>query len=373
MTALSLTLPYFAGNSQVTRRGFCRQIGWFWVGAPTKDPDRLQNLATLADVARESGFSQITVSRVIRNWGSISESTRHRVQAAIARVGYVPNRIAGALASARSDLVGVIIPSLTNIVYPDVLRGLHDALCDRGLLPVVSVTGYSVKLEERLVQSLLALRPAAMILTGRQHSKATTQMLRRAGVTIIEIMDSDGAPIDVSIGMSHRRAAKASAEYLLRRGYRRFGYVGHEGAHRDLRAHRRRASFLEAVRAAGADVLHEEIELGASSVPAGRAALARLLAKQPNIEAVYFSNDDMAIGGAHHCLAHGISTPDDLALFGFNGLDIGQTMAKPLSTLLTYRYEIGVLAGRAILARLNNEKIDLRTDVGFKLIEGATA
>ena len=125
--------------------------------------------------------------------------------------------------------------------------------------------------------------------------------------------------------------------------------------------------------AAGADVLHEEIESGASSVPAGRAALARLLAKQPNIEAVYFSNDDMAIGGAHHCLAHGISTPDDLALFGFNGLDIGQTMAKPLSTLLTYRYEIGVLAGRAILTRLNNEKIDLRTDVGFKLIEGATA
>jgi LacI family gluconate utilization system Gnt-I transcriptional repressor len=199
------------------------------------------------------------------------------------------------------------------------------------------------------VQSLLALRPAAIVLTGRQHSKGTTLMLRRAGVTIIEIMDSDGTPIDVSIGMSHRRAAKASAEYLLRRGYRRFGYVGHEGEHRDLRAHRRRASFLEAVSAAGADVLHEEIESGASSVPAGRATLARLLAKQPNIEAVYFSNDDMAIGGAHHCLANGISTPDDVALFGFNGLDIGQTMAKPLSTLLTYRYEIGALAGRAIL------------------------
>jgi len=373
MTALSLTLPPFAGNSQVTRRGVCLQIGWFCVGAPTKDPDRLQNLTTLADVARESGVSQITVSRVIRNWGSISDSTRQRVQAAITRVGYVPNRIAGALASARSDLVGVIIPSLTNIVYPDVLRGLNDTLCDRGLLPVVSVTGYSLKLEERLVQSLLALRPAAIVLTGRQHSKGTTLMLRRAGVTIIEIMDSDGPPIDVSIGMSHRRAAKASAEYLLRRGYRRFGYVGHEGEHRDLRAHRRRASFLEAVSAAGADVLHEEIESGASSVPAGRAALARLLAKQPNIEAVYFSNDDMAIGGAHHCLANGISTPDDVALFGFNGLDIGQTMAKPLSTLLTYRYEIGALAGRAILARLNNEKTDLRADVGFKLIEGATA
>jgi LacI family transcriptional regulator, gluconate utilization system Gnt-I transcriptional repressor len=340
---------------------------------PTRDPDRLQAHATLADVARESGVSQITVSRVIRNWGSISESTRERVQVAIARVGYVPNRIAGALAGARSDLIGVIIPSLTNIVYPDVLRGLHDALCNRGLLPVVSVTGYSLKLEEQLVRSLLALRPAAIITTGLQHSKGTKAMLKRSNTIVIEIMDSNGTPIDISIGMSHRRAAKASAEYLLRRGYRRFGYVGHEGADRDLRAHRRRESFLETVRAAGAKVLREEIAVGGSSVPAGRAALERLLAKQPTIEAVYFSNDDMAIGGIHHCLANGLSMPDDVALFGFNGLDIGQTMAKPLSTVLTYRYEIGMLAGGAILARLDNQETDLRMDVGFKLIEGATA
>jgi LacI family gluconate utilization system Gnt-I transcriptional repressor len=343
------------------------------VSEPTKDPDPPQTLATLADVARESGVSQITVSRVVRNWGAISDSTRHRVQLAIARVGYVPNRIAGALASARSDLIGVIIPSLTNIVYPDVLRGLHDALSDRGLLPVVSVTGYSLELEEQLVRSLLALRPAAIIITGLQHSKATKLMLKRSNTIVIEIMDNSGMQIDVSIGMSHRRAAKASADYLLGRGYRRFGYIGHEGPHRDLRAHRRRASFLETVRAAGADVLYEEIAAGGSSVPAGRSALESLLAKQPNIEAVYFSNDDMAIGGVHHCLANGLSTPGDLALFGFNGLDIGQTMAKPLSTVLTYRYEIGLLAGRAILARLDNQKTNPRTDVGFKLIEGATA
>jgi LacI family transcriptional regulator, gluconate utilization system Gnt-I transcriptional repressor len=340
---------------------------------PTKDSDRLQPQATLADVARESGVSQITVSRVIRKWGSISESTRDRVEEAIARVGYVPNRIAGALAGARSDLVGVIIPSLTNIVYPDVLRGLNDALCNRGLLPVVSVTGYSLQLEEQLVRSLLALRPAAIIVTGLQHSKATKVMLKRSNTIVIEIMDNKGAPIDVSIGMSHHRAAKASAEFLLQRGYRRFGYVGHEGPHRDLRSHRRMVSFVETVRAAGANVLREEIAAGGSSVPAGRAALERLLAKQPTVEAVYFSNDDMAIGGVQHCLANGLSTPGDLALFGFNGLDIGQTMAKPLSTVLTYRYEIGVLAGQAILARLDNHETDVRRDVGFKLIEGATA
>jgi LacI family gluconate utilization system Gnt-I transcriptional repressor len=328
---------------------------------------------TLADVAREAGVSQITVSRVIRNWGAVTDETRGRVQAAIAQTGYVPNRIAGALASARSELIGVIFPSLSNIVYPDVLRGLHDALSGRGFLPVVSVTGYSPDTEERHVRSLLALRPAAMILTGCEHTKSASAMLRRADTIIAEIMDSDGKPIDISFGMSHRRAAKASAVYLLQRGYRRFGYVGHDAKHRDLRAHRRRATFLKTIKAAGAAVLHEEIADGPSSVPAGRTALKRLLDAQPSVDAVYFSNDDMAIGGIHHCLAEGIGVPERLAIFGFNGLDIGQAMAKPLSTILTFRYDIGLLTGRAVLDRLDNREATGRTDVGFKLIEGATA
>jgi LacI family gluconate utilization system Gnt-I transcriptional repressor len=159
----------------------------------------------------------------------------------------------------------------------------------------------------------------------------------------------------------------------LQRGYRRFGYVGHDRQPRDLRAWRRRASFLAMVNAAGATMLGEEIIAGPSSVPAGRTALKRLLAANPGIEAVYFSNDDMAIGGLFHCLAEDLAIPDRLAIFGFNGIDIGQAMAKPLSTVLTFRYEIGLLTGKAILARIDKADTPKHTDVGFRLITGATA
>jgi len=109
----------------------------------TKKP-RVRNAGTtitLADVAREAGVSEITVSRVLRSKGPIAEKTREEVNAAARKVGYVLNRIAGSLATAGSDLVGVIIPSLTNIVFPDVLRGLDAALSRRGCRTVLSVTG----------------------------------------------------------------------------------------------------------------------------------------------------------------------------------------------------------------------------------------
>ena len=103
---------------------------------------------TLADVAREGGVSEITVSRVIRNKGAISEETRERVEAAIRKVGYVPNRLAGSLASSGSDLVGVIVPTLRSI-FPDILRGITEAIAEEGYRAVVGTTEFKREEEER--------------------------------------------------------------------------------------------------------------------------------------------------------------------------------------------------------------------------------
>jgi LacI family gluconate utilization system Gnt-I transcriptional repressor len=331
-----------------------------------------QSAFTLADVAREAGVSEITVSRVIRAKGAIAEATRVRVEAAIRKVGYVPNRIAGSLASAGSDLIGIIIPSLGNIVFPDVLRGLHDAVSARGFRAVVSVTDYSQEAERDLVRSLLAWRPAALIVTGCEHAPETRQMLAHAGLTVVEVMDVDGPPIDVAVGMSHARAGRDTAAFLLARGYRRFGYVGHDLT-RDFRARKRREAFMTAIREAGASLIGEVIVPGPSSVPAGRTALAALCAAHGDIEAVNFSNDDMAIGGVFHCMAEGIAVPGSLAIAGFNGLDMGQALPQPLTTVLTRRFEIGFRAGRAVVDRLDGHAVPAATDVGFELLPGATA
>jgi LacI family gluconate utilization system Gnt-I transcriptional repressor len=292
--------------------------------------------------------------------------------AAVREVGYVPNKVAGALASAGSNLMGVILPSLSNIVFPEVLRGVHDALGASGYQPVVGVTDYNIDTEEKLVQSLLAWKPAAMIIAGFDHTETTRRLLSNTGIRVAELMDIESPAIDIAVGLSHRRAGYDSGKYLIGRGYRRFGYVGHDWT-RDRRARLRYEGFCKAVSEAGLSLKGQAIAEGPSSALAGREKLAELLARTEGLDAVLFSNDDMAVGGVFHCLGAGILVKDQLAIFGFNGLDIGQALPTPLSTILSNRYLIGRLAVEKILESPDRGKTPISIDTGYEIVTGATA
>ncbi|GJE58821.1 LacI family DNA-binding transcriptional regulator [Methylobacterium trifolii] len=328
-------------------------------------------LVTLADVAREAGVGESTVSRVLRNQGSYSKRAGERVAEAVARLGYVPNRVAGSLAgnaaSAGSQLVGIVIPSLANIVFPDLLSGLTTALDSTGFQSVIGVSDYDPDREEALVGALLSWRPTALMVTGLEHNPGTVARLRAGGIRIVEMMDVDGPGLDIVVGVSHRAVGRASAAHLLARGYRRIGYVGHDVT-RDLRAGKRLAGFEEALGEGGQRLRDREIMAGPSSAAAGRAGLDRLMARRTDLDAVYFSNDDMALGGYFGCLANGWAVPGRLALFGFNGLDIAAAMPQPLSTIRTPRLAIGRVAAERLAGNGPAETVDL----GFELIAGAT-
>ena len=160
---------------------------------PPVDPKRT---LTLRDVSEASGVSEMTVSRVLRNRGDVSDATREKVLEAAKMLGYVPNKIAGALASQRVNLVAVIIPSLSNLVFPEVLAGISAGLEDTGLQPVVGVTNYSQEKEESVLYEMLSWRPSGVIIAGLEHTDAARAMMENAGIPIVEIMDVDGAGVD---------------------------------------------------------------------------------------------------------------------------------------------------------------------------------
>ncbi|BCP53642.1 LacI family transcriptional regulator [Kaistia sp. 32K] len=332
----------------------------------------VKNSYTLADVALRAEVSEITVSRVLRNKASVAEKTRERVLAVVREMGYVPNRVAGTLASSGSNLIGVVLPSLSNIVFPDVLRGIHASLASSGYQPVVGVTDYDEDVEEQLVASLLSWQPAAMILSGLNHTAYTVEMLKRSGVRVAELMDIDATPLDIAVGMSHRQAGIDTALHLYRRGYRRFGYVGHDRS-RDLRAARRYEGLRQGLAEVGLSLVGEIAADAPSSTMAGRELLGQLLARHRDLDAVVFSNDDMAVGGVFHCFAAGIRLREDLALFGFNGLDIGQALPQPLSTIRSNRFLIGKTAAEMILEVPEHPGVPTIRDTGYEIIEGATA
>jgi LacI family gluconate utilization system Gnt-I transcriptional repressor len=323
---------------------------------------------TLAEVAAAAGVGESTVSRVLRNHGSFSAKTRDRVMDAVNRLGYVPNMIAGTLASAGSRLVGVIVPSFSNIVFADVLRGASQALDDSGHQSVIGVSDYDPAREEELIASMLSWRPAAILLAGLEHTERARAMLMGGGARVAEMLDIDGDGLDLVVGFATAETGRASARHLLARGYRRIGYVGHDLS-RDTRAAKRLAGFENALAQSGLSLIDREIAPVPSSVEVGRDGLERLLARRPDLDAVYFSNDDMAVGGYFLCLSRGIAIPGRLALFGYNGLDVARLTPQPIATIRTPRVLIGETAARLALTGAPAQTVD----VGFELIEGATA
>jgi LacI family gluconate utilization system Gnt-I transcriptional repressor len=324
---------------------------------------------TLTDVARRASVGESTVSRVLRNQGSVSQKTREKILKAAAELNYVPNRIAGTLASMRSKLVGIIIPSVANTVVPEVLQGANQVLEEAGFQPVIGVSNYCPHREEELIQSVLSWRPTGLILAGLEHTKRARAMLKSSGIRVVELLDLDGEGIDIVVGSSHREAGATSARHLLARGYRRIGYVGHDVTI-DIRAGKRLEGFQDAMRQAGLDFVDREFfPAGGSTVEGGRIGLAQLLKRQPKLDAIYFSNDDLAIGGYFHCLENHISVPSDLALFGYNGLEIARLTPLPLSTIRTPRVAMGRIGAQMLLTGGPPQTIDM----GFELIPGLTS
>lgn len=307
---------------------------------------------TLRDVSEASGVSEMTVSRVLRNRGDVSAATREKVLKAAKTLGYVPNKIAGSLASSRVNLVAVIIPSLSNMVFPEVMTGISEVLDDTPLQPVVGVTNYLPEKEEEVLFEMLSWRPSGVIIAGLEHSDASRAMLAAASVPVVEIMDVDGQPVDAMVGISHRRAGREMARAIVKSGYENIGFLGTKMP-LDHRARKRFEGFTEALAKEGLEVMDQEFYSGGSALAKGREMTQTILERSPDIDFLYYSNDMIGAGGLLYCLDNGIDVPGDLGLAGFNGVELLQGLPRKLATMDSGRLQIGRKAAEIIAGRID--------------------
>ncbi|MCV6595145.1 MAG: LacI family DNA-binding transcriptional regulator [Silicimonas sp.] len=320
----------------------------------TKDIKTPPRPLTLRDVSEASGVSEMTVSRVLRNRGDVSDATREKVLKTAKQLGYVPNKIAGALASNRVNLVAVIIPSLSNMVFPEVLTGISDVLDASPLQSVVGVTNYKPEKEETVLFEMLSWRPSGIILAGLEHTEASRAMLAASGIPVVEIMDTDGNPVDSVVGISHRRAGREMARQILRYGYEQIGFLGTKMP-MDHRARKRFEGFTEALAKKGVEVVDQEFYDGGSSLSKGREMTDRILERSPELDFLYYSNDMIGAGGMLHLMDQGVDIPGQVGLAAFNGTDLLDGLPIKLATMEAGRYEIGRRAAEIILARNEDE------------------
>lgn len=305
---------------------------------------------TLKDIASAAGVSEMTASRALRDASDVSKATKERVEKAAAELGYVRNKIAGALASNKVDLVGVVIPSVKSYVFSEVLDGISNALSETRLRPVFGLTDYNPKTEAEVIEEMLSWRPSGLIVAGMEHTERARKMMENVNIPVIEIMDTDGEPVDTCVGISHFGAGYKMAQTILDRGYREIGFIGTK-MESDFRAQKRFAGFKKCLKENNIPLAAEGLYVEGSSFAKGKELTAALLAENPSLKCIYYSTDIASIGGLMHCLAQGISVPDDLALAGFNRLGMLDGLPLELATMDSLRYEIGRTAAEIIHAR----------------------
>ncbi|MEV8468413.1 LacI family DNA-binding transcriptional regulator [Fluviibacterium sp. DFM31] len=322
---------------------------------------------TMAAVGRMAGVSQVTVSRALSDPSKVSADTLRRIREAIEATGFVPNAIAGALASNKSRLVTALIPSITNVVYSTFVRSFSEHMRSAGYQILLSETGFDPADEEALIAAHLSRRPDAMLLTGIQHSAQARRLLLGAGIPVVEVWDLTSSPIDLCVGFSHSDAGRAVAEFAHHKGYTQAATV----TAADERAHRRRSAFAARFEALGGQrVARADID-GPARLGEGRTALRRLLDEKVFARGVIFcSSDLLAHGILIEAQIRGIRIPGDIAVIGFGDQDYAADVHPALTTVRVDRDALGQRAAEHLLARLeNNDTPDPVTDLGFEVVQ----
>lgn len=337
------------------------------LGLSLEKRNNVYKAVTLKDVAASAGVSVITVSRALRTPEIVSPKVRERVQAAVDLLGYAPNQAARALASGTTPTIGVIIPSVSNQVFADVLRGVYDAVEGSSFQVQLGNTRYTSRKEEELLKVFASQRPAGLIVSGIDQSEAARAILSGLGCPVVQIMDVGDDPIDMMIGFDHREGGRAATRHLIEKGYRRIGFIG---ARMDPRAQRRLDGYVQVMQAEG--LYDERLILTtplASTVTLGGRMFADFLALAPDADAVFCNNDDMALGALFECQRRRIRVPDQFGVMGYNDLEYAAASAPSISSIRTFRYDVGYRAvGMIIEAAGGRRSGPAVIDIGYELM-----
>jgi LacI family gluconate utilization system Gnt-I transcriptional repressor len=260
----------------------------------------------------------------------------------------------------------VLVPSLSNAVFSEVLDGIHDAIEASQYQLLIGNTLYSEAEEEKLLGIYMQSNPDGILLSNLNHSEAVERTLAGSRVPIVSMMDLAEDTARMSVGFSQQAAGEAMAEHLLGRGYRRIAFIA---AQLDERTLRRADGYRAAMRAAGLhDARLEFMVPERSTIALGAELTRQALARIADCDAVFCCNDDLAYGAVFHCQRQGIRIPEQLAVAGFNDLSASAWMVPSLTTVETPRYRIGFEAASLLLQSIEGRApAQRRIDLGFTL------
>jgi LacI family gluconate utilization system Gnt-I transcriptional repressor len=323
--------------------------------------------ARMTDVANLASVSAMTVSRALRHPAVVDPETLKRIHGAIKATGYLPNRIAGSLASQRSNIVGLIVPSLRNSLFAETVKGVADTLGDAYDL-LIADSGYVLEGEEAAVAAFLSQRVCGIVLHNTKHTPRTRRLIQAAAIPCVETGNLVRRPIDMAASFSNHKAAYDMTAYLIGKGYKRIAFVSLLLDDND-RARERQAGYLGALKKHGRAVDRNIILESLPGLRGGAEALIELIKKRPRIDAVFLTGDVLATGALLEANRKGWRVPSDIAIAGSDDNELQEYVSPPLTSVRFPRYDIGCTAASMLLNRIGGSPSAAHiVDLGFQII-----
>jgi LacI family transcriptional regulator len=312
---------------------------------------------TLRDVARVAGVHPATVSRALNEEtrALVNEETARRVLKAAETLGYQPNPIARGLKTNRSYTIGVLIPDLTNPLFPPILRGIEDRLETGGYTPLIANTDNDPERELLDSQTMRARQVDGIIAATARRDHRLHDALIEAGIALVLVnRRQDQLPVS-SATADDRMGMRLSVEHLVSMGHTRIAHLG--GPLDYSTGLDRHDSFHETMRTAGLEPDPELVLVAEAFTEAEGARLCeQLMAGERDFTAVAAANDLLALGCYDVLAERGLRCPEDISVVGFNDMPFAARFQPPLTTIHIPHYEIGKAAGELMLARLQDSE-----------------
>ena len=320
------------------------------VSKPQDDPD--SGVKTLNMVALEAGVSPSTVSRILNGTAVVSADKKKAVDDAIAKLGFVPNPMARALAGGRTMSIGVVTQAIDSPFYGVALRGIEDVLEPLGYSPLFVSGHWNADAEARRLEVLRSRRvDGIIVLTGRLTDDALAACARSQPVVVTGRLLA--APNLFSLAFDNFEGGRLATRHLIELGHRHIAFIAGDQDHPD--ANERLRGYQAALQDAGIAFNPALVVPGEYHEVSGLMAVNRLLEQQQRFTAIFAANDQMAIGAALGLQRRSLRVPEDVSLVGFDDLPTSVYAIPPLSTVHQPAYELGHLAASAMLQLLAGE------------------
>lgn len=306
--------------------------------------------AGMKAVAALAGVAVGTVSNVLNRPEKVAPATRERVQLVMDHLGFVPNRGAAALRSGRSRMIGLLVPDFTNPFFMDLARGAVDAADARGFVVTLCNSDGQPSREQRYLDVLQEQRVAGVLITpvGRPPAALHTFRARGTEVVLLDIRSPTDAFCSVSVDDVH--GGFLATQHLIDGGARAIALVN--GPRSQRQCADRRRGVRAAVKYAG-DVEVIEFDLDTMSIAAGAKVVSSLL-EIPRLDAIFCTNDLLAVGVYRGLTTHGVRVPDDVSLMGYDDIDIAGEMPTPLTSIKQPTYQLGRTAADRLLEEITD-------------------